>query len=373
MTEKLKRLMHERASAHEFAVPNLERLVRDGTKRARRRSLTLVVGGLAALAVVGGTVVALQGAGGSERAEDPVSIPSGPTAPVTWAQGTVIHVGSQQIDVGLPVEAFVRTQAGFVFASDGDVYQTDGGDPQKIGQVDRERPRLVADVDNSVVGWVQGGVADSQYVVHDLVGDVTSVQPVLVSDSAATDPGVGRFYAIDDGTAYWLDKRGAVAVDLESGSTTVIDPAPSDQFLIIDAESGTIVFRLPESGDAANDGTLVGRSLDDALVLPDAYGDAGALSPDAQWYSGDDDSPAVFDTTSGERVSFDVQGFATGYEWLDADTLVMLAAEQEAGPVQLLTCAVPEGTCEVAAEDLGTFDELERSFALPVGTRLGVE
>ncbi len=228
-----------------------------GTRRVRRRAGLAVVGGLAALALVGGTVAAVQG-GGEDRATDPVALPTGPTAPVTWAEGTVIHVGGQQIDVGVPVEAFVRTSAGFVVASRGEVYAVDGADVQKVGEIDTRRPHLVSDEDGSLAGWVQSGNGSAQYVVHDLAANVTSVH-AQVPASGVEELDGESFYALDSGTAYWLDERGAVAVDLATGQATVIDAAPSAGFEILDAEDGTLAFQVPDSGDAGNDGTFVGR------------------------------------------------------------------------------------------------------------------
>lgn len=370
MTEKLKRLMHERAALPEFDLPDVDHLVAAGTRRARRRTGSVVAGGLASLAVIGGVVATVQLAGDDRpRGEDQVAAPT-PTREVSWASGSTIHLGDATLEVGRRVEAFVSTADGFVFASGGDVYEADGTDVQKIGQIDRQRPHLVADEDGSLAGWVQRGGEDPAYAVHDLAEGVTSVNSMPLPAGGGGDQPGAYFYAIDDDTAYWLEERGVVAVDLGSGDVAVLFPVPSETFTITDVETDTLAFQLPDTGDAGIAGTFVGGP-DDAVSLPEAYGDSGALSPDARWYSSDADEPTVYDVASGERVSFDLTGFATGYEWLDQDTLVMIAAEQDTGPVDLLTCEVPAGTCEVAVDDLGTFEELERSFALPVGVRLG--
>ena len=79
---------------------------------------------------------------------------------------------------------------------------------------------------------------------------------------------------------------------------------------------------------------------------------------------------------SGRRVSFDLEGrgFATAYEWLDDRTIAMLAARRPTmdAKAELLTCTVPEGTCEPVAE-LGTFGRIQSSFALPIGQSIAAE
>lgn len=104
-------------------------------------------------------------------------------------------------------------------------------------------------------------------------------------------------------------------------------------------------------------------------MLPHVYGSMGVFSPDARYYSSDADEPEVHDARTGRRIDFDLGGrtFATGYEWLDDETLAMLAAKGENGPVELLSCAVPEGSCTSVVDDLGTFEELLGHFQLPVG------
>ena len=62
----------------------------------------------------------------------------------------------------------------------------------------------------------------------------------------------------------------------------------------------------------------------------------GAFSPDARYYTADADELQVYDVSTGTRVGLDLdRGFATGFEWLDAETLVVLAAaEAETAPRQ---------------------------------------
>jgi hypothetical protein len=95
-------------------------------------------------------------------------------------------------------------------------------------------------------------------------------------------------------------------------------------------------------------------------------GGPGQFSEGGHYLTLDADSPEVFDVRTGEQVDFGLRGFATGYEWLDADTLVILSADTEHGQLRLLTCTVPAADCQVAVE-LGDVDEFPGDLALPVG------
>ena len=150
MTETLKTLLDRQASSVAFASPDVDAITRTGGRRIRRRRAMAVLGGMTAVALVGGAAVVL-GDDGSGR--DPV-VASGDWAPaaVTWATGSTIHVGDQTIDVGQVVRAYVRTSAGFVVLDDADVvYSVTGDGVTEIGRTTATKPnnldqqRLVAD------------------------------------------------------------------------------------------------------------------------------------------------------------------------------------------------------------------------------------
>lgn len=371
MTEKLKTLLHERATEPDFATPDLDALVRDGDRRIRRRRGGAAAGSVAVVVVVGALLVP-QLTGSDDASDGPrIAQDPGSALPVTWATGSVIHDGDHPIDVGFEVNAFVRTTAGFVFADPhGYVYSVVGGQVSDIGQVDAKQPRLVSDDGSTLAGWVDSTGDRPAFVVFDQSdGSVTR-------HDDETTPGTGAlaaednptdFYAIDDGTAYWRDTRGAVAVGLVSGDVRVIDPEARNGFDIMDAENGVIAF------NAGDEGTALGTSRADAVMLPQVYGNLGVFSPDAAYYSSDADEPQVYDARTGKRVALDLNyWFGTGYTWLDDRTLALIAQDTKKSPVQLLTCVVPAGTCDVTVPDLGSFDDLAASgFALPVGEHIG--
>lgn len=374
MTEKLKTLLHEHAETVDFAMPDLTTMVRDGDRRLRRRRGLAAAGGLAAAAVVGALAVAGLGGSGTEDAPELAHDPAAP-ARVSWVIGSVLHDGDRTTDLGFDPTAYVRTASGLVATGpDGTVHSIVGGRSVDVGTVDARHPRLVGDDEGSYVGWVDdSGVGPVFRVLDQSTGEITS-------NGEAVEPGMGRqadaanpayFYAIDGHTAYWRDTRGAVAVDLATGDVRVVDAEARNGFDIVAVEDGVIAFKVVPD-DASADGTAIGTSRATAMVLAQVYGTYGTFSPDAHYYSSDADEPQVYDARTGERVTFDLgYAFATGYEWLGNDTLAMIAQDTPKSPVQLVTCTVPAGTCEVAVADLGSFDGLiADGFLLPVGAAL---
>ncbi|MCW2843765.1 MAG: hypothetical protein JWN22_1681 [Nocardioides sp.] len=374
MTEKLKTLLHDRAETVAFGAPDLEAVVRAGDRRLRRRRAGAAAGGLAAVAVVGALLVTQLGgtdpANGPQVVHDP-----GIPAHVSWVVGSVLHDGDRTVDLGFEATAYVRTTTGIVATSpDGTVHSVVGGRSVDVGTVDAENPHLVADDEGTLAGWVNDSNEGPTFLVLDQsTGEITS-------NGAAVERGMGGtadsqnpvyFYAIDGRTAYWRDSRGAVAVDVDTDDVRVVDAEARNGFDIVAVENGVIAFNV-QHDDARADGTAIGTRRDTAMVLPRVYGTYGAFSPDAHYYSGDADEPQVYDARTGNRVTFDLDyAFATGYEWLDDHTLAMIAQDTPKSSAQLVTCEVPAGTCDVAVDDLGSFDDLAaEGFALPVGSAL---
>ncbi len=382
MTEKLKQLMHEQASEPHFDPVDVATLIDRGDRRIRRRRWALVGGGAAVAVAAAALAPALLGGAtgtdsvtpGTARDGYPVTTGDLPRdmfaqGRVTWAMGSVIHYGDITVDVGMPVTAFVRTEIGFVFASDGEVWQVDGDAQARIGSVDPKNPRLVSDEESPAAGWVDPTGDQPAFVVYDHGTGATT------SFDEATTPGMGSladeenpayFYAVDDGTAYWRDTRGAVAVDVATGEVTVVDAEARNGFDIVDVEDDLVAF-------STDQGTRVGESRSDGVDLADAYGSMGDFSPDARFYTSDADAAQVYDTRSGESLTVDLSGYAfsTGFGWVDDTTVVVLAARTEQSSAELLTCALPSGACTAYVDDLGSFDEITGSFQLPVGETIG--
>lgn len=352
MTEQLKTLMHAQADSVDFAMPDLEAMTRTGDRRRRTRR-TALIGGVAALGV--GAAFLLPGIeAGGDRVDGPATA-TAPRAAVTYAVGSTLHVGDAQVDVGHEISAYVRTGDGYAFTDpDGTVWSWLDGKATEVGATDARRPRLVADDEGTLVAWVDRQ-QPAVMVLDQASGEVEAfdqAQPAHV-------------YAIDGRTAYWRDDRGAVVVDLDTGESRIVDERARGTRDILAVEDGLVAFL----GDG--EGPRLGTGPDDGITLPDVYGSVGAFSPDAAWFTIDADDPLVYDAHTGEQVTFDLDyGFAAGYEWLDAATVVMIAGREPSNDAQavILTCTVPDGTCEPATGELGTFTELVRSgFTLPTG------
>jgi hypothetical protein len=370
MTEKLRTLLHERATDVDFPTLDLDALVRAGDRRRRRRGGIVVAGGVAALAVtaalVGPLLVDAGDEGdGSGPATGTSSTTSLPTGVFSWASGSVIHAGDAQVDVGAEVAAFVANDAGYVFAdTDGLVHELVDGQLSEIGRTDRGSVRLVTDHDSSLVGWVSTEGDAPAFVVHDLATGAR-----VLEDDSATAAGMGGladeedpayFYALDGHTAYWRDHRGAVAVDLRTGGVEVVDGDAANGFDLVDVQDGVLVL----SGD---EGIEVGTSVEDARPLGNIMEGSGRLSPSATRYAPDAETLTVVGVGDGADVSPRLEGyyFSTAYEWVDDDTVHVIAQEDEESALDLLACTVPAGTCELLVD--GAPDGLQ----LPVGWALG--
>ena len=334
----------------------------------------MLVSGLAVLAVVGaGAVISV------DRADEPADMAVADAPPdvalatdvYSWARGSVLHTATGQIDVGHPIEAYVRTAVGSVFTDGaGSVYAVDAVGIDRVGVTTDVRPRLVSDPQGDLVGWVDPSGERPAFVVLDqstgvLTRDDSHTRPGMpLLDDAA---GAALVYAIDGVTLYLRDERGAVAVDTSTGRERVIDPRAVPGATVSGAGSGLIAFET-------DTGTAIGAAREGARLIDGLYGSPVLFSPDGRYVTSDTESLGVYDVVSGARVDPDLdRGFSTGYEWLGDGTLVVLAAERARGDAdaELLTCDVPTGVCETVVPSIGTFDELERDGAAQGGLPTG--
>lgn len=363
MTEKLRTLLHEQADSVDFALPDLERMASDGDRRLRRRRGTVVCGIAAAVVLASVAATHVGGAGGGDHSAPVVTHPETTARVVAWSKGPVIHAGDRTIDVGHEVRAFVETSAGYVVAdTDGVVWSVVDGHATQVGTTDAKHPRLVADPAGSLAAWATTGLdGPGLHTVDQATDEVGS--PVAAPNAT------GVLDALSGSTVYFHDRRGAVALDLSTLDEQVVDPAgPGETFEghgVVAAHDGTLAMK-------ADGGTLLGASRDHAVLLDQAYGSIGAFSPDGTYYSNDADSPSVWDVGTGKQVPLPGMAgyaFATGYDWLDDRTLVLIAEKGDGDPMVLVTCTIPDGTsCEQVAT-LGDVDAPD--FQLPVGRPIG--
>ncbi|GAA4822980.1 hypothetical protein ACFQ0K_16465 [Nocardioides caeni] len=366
MTEKLKDLMDSAADV-DFLPVDLGAVVEAGDRAVRRRRLAVVAGAAAAVLLAGTVALAWPG---PDRAEDPPVLGS-PTLEPAWVVGETLHTPTSAFDLGFDPVSFVRTAVGWGFLDrDGNAFSLVDGQLRQIGRGASGDAALVADETGAWVGWFDSTGARPAMVSVDI-----STGETVRFDDHVDGPGREEFlfgsplyFDIDDGIGYWIDDRGVVAADLRDGSDRVVTPN-RDARWIVDVTQGLMV-RLVE-GAEGDEGADVGTEVVDGdlgVVLPVEPGRyVGYLSPDARWVSAGETSPTVVEIATGEeRPLGGGARDAVPFEWLDADTVVLFREGQGTDTLDLLTCTVPSGTCDVVVSDLPAQD-----VNLPGGGYLG--
>jgi|GEM_PF-3536890 len=359
MTEQLKTLM-DKAADLDFAVVDVDAITGAGDRTVRRRRITTGIAGVAALAVVA-TGAVLLGDGGDQKT-DFVDDPFRTDVPM-WTEGSALHTPDRTFDLGVDVISFVRTSEGIVFMGlEGDerlgVYAWPGtGEPVRIGESDD--PHLRADADQPYAGWLDKSGDDYEAVVFD-----QSTGDRIWSEQAQVEYSF-PIVAIDDGRVFLadVDEGPTRVLDLASGQVTdLADPARYQYFM--DVEGDLVAYLLEDAG-GADVGVEVGHLGADGGGIEILADDAGhaVLSPGGRWVSVSDEHVGAYDTATGDAVEIGAlgerQGF--GYEWADADTLMVIAeSEADHDVLELLGCEIPGGVCTT----LMTMDDFSRVFSI---------
>jgi hypothetical protein len=363
-------LLHDRADRATLSPVDLDAVTRDGERRVRRRRVTTYAGALAVAGAVAST--ALLGGGATDRALDPAS--PVPASAASWYLDGRLHHDGTSTDLGIDVATYVRTRAGFVLVDTEDVvWSWTGGEPARVGVAADGPQRLAGDADGDLAAWIDtsGDSGRSEVRVLDQsAGEVTGF--VGARDA---DPRETMVTAVDGDRVWWVEGGRSLtwAVDPTTGAPGTVPERLDDGTRVLAAAAGRIVYEL--DGEVRTSvGTREGPGYE---VLDDQYRDVGALSTDAALWSADADEVGVVRTSDGSAVTLEVDAdFSTGYEWLDEDSLVVLAGygdpdEGGAMTARILVCEVLDGGCTDVSGDLGTFDELQaRDFALPVGVEI---
>jgi hypothetical protein len=368
VTGLLKDLMHDRADRLAQPVLDLEAIARDGERRVRRRRVVGGVTGLAGVVALAAMApLVLDGRnGGNDQDRTAVS----EAAELTWAEGDVIHVGSQAHQIGHDVHAFVATDDGYVLMDpDGAVWSWTGGRAERVGAAVKNPSSssalLVAD--GPWAGWVDSD--HTRFVFLDQAAGNFVRAPISIGRDE------GRIFAIDGTTAYVSDQRGVVTIDLGSGEAAVIGPrAPGSE--IDDVEGGLILHSLSK-----NDSELTVAARDLETDEPALGVRGGDLSPSGRYVMSENSStqsdtftllqlPDGQDLTPPVAQDYD---FFLGYAWSDDDTYTAFGmrgvggSDESAISIDLLTCEVDTRSCQVAGDHPRSF----RNFEIPVGMHLG--
>lgn len=346
MTERLKTMM-DRAADRDFAAVDLDAITSAGDRTVRRRRVASGIAGIAALAAVATTAMLASGDGDGKA--DFVDTPFRTDVPM-WTEGSTLHTPEHTYDLGIAVVTIVRTSHGVVFVGENHgVYRFSGSDPVRIGTAtprDDDLLSVVGDAEGSLVGWVDGSGAKPAFVVHDLASGEEQrfdehTDPAM---KRAELPEAALFLGVDDRTMYWLDRRGTVAVDVDTGDVRVLG-GPDQPVYILDANAGLTVNWV-ESESGGDLGSEVVDSEGHVVLGWRKAGTVGALSPDGRWVAGLD-TPSVVEVATGERHRLETghAGDAVGYDWLDDDTLLAFTELDDDQAIGLLRCEVTAGTC----------------------------
>lgn len=359
MTRTLQETFHDQADRRDFAAPDLDAIVRQGARRVRRRrtaGVAAIAAGVLAVAALGVTLPRLTR---PETTSLPASTP-GPK-PFTYVVGTELHQGDRTTDLGHRVAVLAQTDRGVVFSDpQRTVWSYDGSGPTRVGTITRlydTHRRIVADKDGTRVAWLEG----DQGVVTLAVLDVRTGGVVRAEIGS---PRSAEVRAVDGGTVYVYADHDVVGVDIATRTRTVLAEGVLASGLA-DVSNG---FFLRTRGN--DRGMVVGRSMTGSDSSAADFS-SGTLSPDgSHWFSDWADQFAVVDSATGKRQDPPHDGFlfAAPYQWLDDDTIAVLAMTRtvDTAPISLLTCHVSTNDCEVTARAVGSYPDV----ALPLGQDL---
>ena len=341
----------------DFVVPPPLAALHETARHRTRRAATLA----AVTATVAATVVTfatLQVLGDNHAAPDIVN-PVDDLRPLTYGEGTTIHLGDAVVTAPGPVVELDVTDAGAVVRlADGGIWFTDGDGIDQIGTIggpapeytgdrapDSNEDRIVSGNLGTLTAWFEFPEPTTPLlVVYD-----TADRAVVVDHAPITVTGVSSeaVASVTDRYVYWeLDTVAGVAetpgarFDLASGTQSAI----TEQQYVAD---------LPAKGSRRtltvnNDGTWPTEVIDGiGQQMGQQMGfESGSFTPmgggDFREWNGLTHKPFAFDALRGYQNSliFLVQ-------WIDDDTVVLRALFEDRA--DLIVCHNSTSACEVAA------------------------
>lgn len=364
MSNDLQTLLRDHAAAVSFDPVDVHAVELEGARAVRRRTRVRLIGVLAAVLLIG-SATAFGVLRGSDHTPQPAGSP--PPAGLSWAEGSVIHLGSTSVDVGRPVTRYVVTTGGIVFTDgQGVVWSWRNGTATSVGHTPGP---LFAVAGQPLAGWVQQNsdhAPVSFVVLNQAIGRTQEIAgqsrpgPVMAPGEFSEEGFVGL-----DGThAWWLDGRHFYRDTLpwkprRASANRTAPPAPPHEvdlppdLQLLAASNEVLIEQNHNSGDV----TAVRRGQ--TVGLHTALADSALLSPDGRYVAfGTDEGSAraqVFDTTTGHRLSFEPTAWsALITQWLTNQTVAVLVAIHETDHYRLETCSIRTTVCSVAVPDLGS-------------------
>ncbi|TDW22165.1 hypothetical protein [Kribbella kalugense] len=379
MNDLLRDTLAERADGAEPPPLDLDAIVAAGNRQiSRRRALTVLGGAVATAAVAVGTATVIRPHNTQPQPARP--IPFAQRRP-TFALGNNIHYGDDVISVApYKINAFVQTDAGFVFLDSGN----------KIHIVDRDGVRglgkgawtLTADHRGSLVAWAEGFNDHYESVVYDVAADRELVRTPVGNK---IPPNVSLAYgpeivAIDGTDAYFGTLDGLYRWDITTNKGELIaDVSPVAVRTVV---AGQIVYQLPLSQPLTGTSLAIAKTV--SATAPARFtGQQAFLSPGAKYLvtEPDDARPGIqplwadllmYDTTTARLTRFP-RAYESMFfgQWLDDETFVAAGARPSA-EVDLLAVTPRTGAVKVAVPGFSklTFSTTAPRippFALPTG------
>ncbi|MER7247054.1 hypothetical protein [Kribbella sp. NPDC000426] len=383
MTDLLRETLNEHADGIEPPPLDLDGIVAAGNRQvSRRRALTVLGGAVATAAVAVGGAAVLR-----PRGQQPQPARPAPFAErrVTYALGNEIHYGQDVVSVTPHrVNAFVQTDAGFVFLDEGNnIHIADRAGVRSTGKA---AWTLTADHRGSLVAWVEGFNDRCESVVYDVA---TSRELVRTAIGNAIPPNVSlayspRIVALDGTTAYFGTLKGLYRWNIATNKGELI--AEVSPVAVRTVTAGRIVHQVPLEQPGTGTSLAIGTTV--SATAPARFvGQQAFLSPGARYLvtEPDDAMPGIqplwadllmYDATTATPSHMPRDYFSTVFgQWLD-DTTFTAAAGRNTSPAPVADLVVVDaatGSVRVVLEKFSTFTfgrsaPRTTAFALPTGS-----
>ncbi|WP_432874669.1 hypothetical protein ACQPYH_22600 [Kribbella sp. CA-245084] len=384
MTDLLRDTLNEHADGIEPPPLDLDGIVAAGNRQiSRRRALTVLGGAVATAAVaVGGAAVIRPR---EHRPQPARPAPYVERRAVTFALGNTIHYGSDVIPVpSKHINAFVQTDAGFVFLDEGNnIHLADHAGVRATG---KGAWTLTADHRGSLVAWIEGFNDHFESVVYDVSANRELVRTpvgnaIPAGASLVRGPSI---VAIDGNTAYFGTLEGLYRWDISANKGELL--ADVSPVAVRTVTAGQLVYQQPLEQPLTGHTLKVGPMLTSG-VRTTFSGEQAFLSPDAKYLvtQPEDAQPGIqpiwsdlqfFGVTAaigGELPRRAYRAFRFG-QWLDNTTFTAAGVQQgsRTQTVDLLTINAQTGAHTVVAPEFSTYTFSKTAprtppFALPTG------
>jgi hypothetical protein len=380
MNDLLRDTFAERADGIEPPPLDLDGIVAAGNRRiSRRRALTVLGGAVATAAVAVGTATVVRPR--DARPQPARAVPFTQRRP-TFALGNNIHYGNEVISIApYKVNAFVQTDAGFVFLDSGNnihIVDRDG-----IRGLGKGSWNLTADHRGNLVAWVEGFNDHCESVVYDVAADRELVRTpvgnkIPPNASLAYGP---EIVAIDGNDAYFGTLDGLYRWDITTNKGELIaDVSPVAVRTVV---AGQFVYQLPLSQALTGTSLAIAKTV--SATTPARFtGQQAFLSPGAKYLvtEPDDARPGIqplwadllmYEATTA-RPTPRPKAYSSMFfgQWLDDETFVAAGERGTSAEVDLLVVTARTGAVKVVVP---RFSKLSFSktppymppFALPTG------